>query len=95
MYWPYAVLELHESPTDAEVREAYQRKVRECPPEKDAERFSAIQQAYENLKTAEARAQIKLFGVPEKPEQLGDYIPEQRHVRNTIPMDVWLQELGS
>ena len=95
MYWPYAVLELHENPTDEEVRKAYQKKVRECPPEKDAEMFSAIQQAYEQVKTAEARAHIKLFGVPEKPDKLADFFPEQPSKRNIIPMNVWLKEINS
>ncbi len=93
MYWPYFVLELQETPTDEQVREAYQRKVRECPPEKDAEWFSAIQQAYEQIKDAESRAELKLFGISDPPDNLADYVPEKQQERNTIPMELWLKEL--
>ena len=94
MNWPYLVLELNETTTDDEVRAAYQRKVRECPPEKDAERFSAIQQAYELLKTAEKRSEVRLFGLPENPTMIADLVPDESHLRQPIPMAVWLKELN-
>ena len=94
MNWPYLILDLKETTTDAEVRSAYQRKVRECPPEKDAARFSEIRQAYELLKTKEARSHIKLFGLPEMPATMIDLIPEETHLRKNVPMDVWIRELN-
>ena len=94
MNWPYLILDLKETATDDEVRSAYQRKVRECPPEKDADRFSAIQQSYELLKTQDARSRIKLFGLPEMPGKLTDLVPDDKHLRKTVPMNVWLKELN-
>ena len=94
MNWPYLTLELAENASDDDVRAAYQRKVRECPPEKDAQRFSAIQQAYDLVKTAEKRSELKLFGIPEQPAKLTDLVPDETHLRKNIPMDIWLKELN-
>lgn len=95
MQWPYLVLDIPETVSDEDVRKAYQRKVRDCPPEHDAERFSAIQQAYDLVKDAECRARLKLFGLPERPGTLAELIPDASDQRNVIPRDVWLKELNA
>jgi len=58
---PYAVLGL---PRDAELRQvkrAYFRLVRDYPPEDAPEAFKRIRSAYEQLRTAETKAETDLF----------------------------------
>lgn len=95
MPWPHLVLDIPENVSDEDVRKAYQRKVRECPPERDSEAFSAVQQAYEHLKTAESRARIKLFGLPPPAESLRSLVPELPQQRKIISMHQWLKEFDA
>lgn len=95
MHWPYLVLDVPENASDEKIRKAYQRKVRECPPERDAEAFSAVQQAYEHLKNAENRARIKLFGLSDFPDTLAELVPDLPQRRKIIPMHQWLKEFDA
>jgi curved DNA-binding protein CbpA len=47
---PYEVLGIPENSSEAEIRAAYLRKVREFPPDRAPEQFQAIRQAYDTLK---------------------------------------------
>lgn len=93
MQWPHLVLEVPEDTSDDDVRAAYQRKVRECPPERDPERFSAIQRAYELVKDTESRARLNLLGLDEPPRCLAELVPDSSRRRGIIPREAWLKEL--
>ena len=58
---PYGVLGLDRQASEAEIKRAYFQLVRQCPPEREPEKFRAIRTAYEQLRDAESRAQIALF----------------------------------
>jgi curved DNA-binding protein CbpA len=58
---PYKVLGLKQGASHQEIRRAYFRQVREHPPETDAEGFKAIRAAYEQLRSAEQRAETDLY----------------------------------
>ena len=46
----YEILGLQENASQAEIKRAYFRLIRQYTPEKDPERFQEIRRAYENLK---------------------------------------------
>lgn len=62
---PYERLGVGEHATDAEIKQAYLQRVKENPPDRDPQRFQAIQQAYEAIKDEECRLRYALFHLPE------------------------------
>ncbi|MBE2294401.1 MAG: DnaJ domain-containing protein [Phycisphaerales bacterium] len=58
---PFTVLGIVETADDEAIKKAYLQKVREHPPERDAERFQAIRTAYEAIKTRRDRLDYQLF----------------------------------
>jgi curved DNA-binding protein CbpA len=58
---PYKVLGLKRGASHEEIRRAYFRQVREHPPETDPEGFKALRAAYEQLRSAEQRAEADLY----------------------------------
>jgi|YNPNPStandDraft_1061719.scaffolds.fasta_scaffold88213_2 curved DNA-binding protein CbpA len=53
---PYQVLGVDPNATEAEIKKAYFQLVRKHTPERDPERFKRIREAYEQLRSAEARS---------------------------------------
>jgi len=64
---PYQVLGVSPQATEAEIKKAYFRKVREHPPERDPEAFKRIRTAYEMLKDPQKRALVQLMAVQPPP----------------------------
>lgn len=58
---PFLVLNVPITATDAEVRAAYHELLRRHPPERDAEKFQAVQEAYTALRTEPDRWRQHLF----------------------------------
>jgi curved DNA-binding protein CbpA len=58
---PYAVLGLKRGASHDEIRRAYFRQVREHPPETDPDGFKTLRAAYEQLRSAEQRAETDLY----------------------------------
>jgi DnaJ-class molecular chaperone len=58
---PYLILGIDEDADDAAVETAYLQGIKRCPPERDAERFEALRQAYETLRTQRKRVAYALF----------------------------------
>ncbi len=58
---PYELLDLEQTATDAEIKKAYFTKVRQHPPERDAQQFKRVRAAYDMLRTPEARSATDLF----------------------------------
>jgi curved DNA-binding protein CbpA len=61
METPYELLGVDEDADDAAIKKAYLRKVRECPPEQNAEAFRRIRDAYEHIGTDKKRREYRLF----------------------------------
>ncbi len=53
---PWLALDIPLAATDETIRGAWQKAVQQCPPERDAERFQAVQEAYTSIKDARSRA---------------------------------------
>ena len=58
---PYTVLGIDRQASEAEIKRAYFRLVREYSPENEPEKFQEIRAAYEQLRAPETRAQADLF----------------------------------
>ncbi len=60
---PYETLGLARSASDDEIRRRYLELVRQFPPEREAERFAAIRQAYDQLRDPVSRLGARLFEI--------------------------------
>ncbi len=71
---PYEVLEVAETATAQEIRQAYLTKVRVFPPEREPEGFKSVQRAYTTLKDAARRKTLDLsvFRRRLEPDQVPD-----------------------
>lgn len=58
---PYEVLGLSGEADEASVRQRYLELVRQFPPERDAERFAQIREAYDALRDPVRRMRARLF----------------------------------
>ena len=58
---PFDVLSVDESASDADVKKAYFQMVRQFTPEKHAERFKQIREAYDLLKDPSRRLEAEVF----------------------------------
>jgi curved DNA-binding protein CbpA len=65
---PYKVLGVERTATEAEIKQAYFRLIREHPPERDPEGFKHIRAAYEKLRAGGERAETDLFLIEEQDE---------------------------
>jgi curved DNA-binding protein CbpA len=65
MKTPFDILEVQESASDAEIKAAYLRMVRQYPPDRFPDRFKEIKQAYDAIKSLKDRLAFSLFNVPE------------------------------
>ncbi len=75
---PYLILQVSRETTDETIHKAYLQAVRDCPPEHDAQRFQAVRQAYETLRTEKLRLQYELFNtdLPSTQDLLQQGMPE-------------------
>src|SRR5438128_11109359 len=63
---PYEVLGLSADSDDETIRRRYLELVRQFPPERNAEKFAAIRQAYESLRDLDTRLRYRLFEAGKK-----------------------------
>ncbi|MDT8407502.1 MAG: J domain-containing protein [Methylococcales bacterium] len=62
---PYQLLGISEQSSDTEIKNAYLKAVKTCPPERDPERFQRLHQAYEIIKDQDSRLRHALFDWPD------------------------------
>jgi len=86
------VLGLDESADDAAVRAAYLAAVRAHPPDRDPIGFQKIREAYDTIRDADRRLELRLFGPPplERLEALVDAFPDERRY---VGPEAWLAVL--
>jgi hypothetical protein len=60
---PFLVLNLPATATDEQVRAAYRVAIQQNPPEGDAEKFQAVQEAWQQLQDERSRWKARLFPV--------------------------------
>lgn len=91
---PYLILGIDLDADDAAVEQAYLDAIKRCPPERDAERFNAIRQAFEQLRGRRDRIGHALFDrTPPQPADLLDRAgppgPPARPERALIEAVLW------
>jgi curved DNA-binding protein CbpA len=76
----HQILGVSETASDEEIRAAYLAKVKEFPPERAAEQFEAIRDAYNHLRDPRQRAKTALLagGVPSSFVSLADGLKPRR-----------------
>ncbi|MBF0399217.1 MAG: J domain-containing protein [Magnetococcales bacterium] len=83
---PFAILGVDEEADDDAVRAAYLRQVRNCPPDRDAERFQEVRQAYESIADVRSRLGVRLFHAP-KPDLVALMAPVLREGVSVPPSE--------
>ncbi len=93
---PFAILGLDENADDAAVRAAYLQALRTSPPDRDPEGFRRIRAAYEALRDAESRMDLRLFGPAPLTnlDELLEAFPEERRYVGPGPWLNILREPG-
>lgn len=89
---PWRVLGVPRDASDERIREAYLEAIKQHPPERSAERFEELRDAYAKLSDARARLRLRLFdGQFDAPlvAMLGE--SERRHVGPLLWLDVIAQ----
>jgi curved DNA-binding protein CbpA len=86
------ILGVEPTASDAEIRAAYLRKVKEFPPDRAPEQFERIRDAYELLRDPRRRALLMLLAVdPRSP--LASLLPADRGERRFTGPAPWLAVL--
>lgn len=89
---PWAVLDLAVDATDAQIRDAYLRQVREHPPDRAPERFERVRDAYEELRDPRRRCQRMILSAdPEAP--LTSLLGDDNSGRRFVGPEPWLAVL--
>jgi curved DNA-binding protein CbpA len=89
---PTQVLGVSQNATDDEIRAAYLRKVRECPPDRSPEEFEKVRDAYEILRDPRRRIRHRLFAVdPAAP--LASLFAGDARPRRFVGPGSWLEVL--
>ena len=89
---PYQVLGIEPEASDEEIRAAYLRKIRGHPPERDAEAFERVRDAYAELRDPRERTRRRLFG--ENPLQpLTNLLDGHTPLRRFTGPKAWLAAL--
>ena len=61
---PYEILDVLVDAGDDQIKQAYLRKVKDNPPDRDPDRFQEINTAYTAIKDIKSRTQLELFTLP-------------------------------
>ncbi|MDA0840986.1 MAG: J domain-containing protein [Planctomycetota bacterium] len=86
---PFKILELREQCSDEEVRQAYLKKLKQFPPDKEPLEFERIRDAYEQIKDPRRRIQRTLLAAD--PRQPFTQLLDDAISRKFIGPEVWLE----
>src|SRR5437588_12152795 len=94
MFDPYAVLALHDDSRYETIGRRYLELVRQFQPERHAEKFAAIRQAYESLRDLDTRLRYRLFEAG-KNESVAAIVEEMtcRSPRRRVPLKTLLSHV--
>jgi curved DNA-binding protein CbpA len=85
---PYETLGLTTDADEAEIRRRYLELVREFPPDRAPERFTAIHAAYEALRDPARRLQAQLFQEESKTDSLDGLAADLRRRLRQVRLPV-------
>ncbi|MGE3540514.1 MAG: molecular chaperone DnaJ [Candidatus Tectimicrobiota bacterium] len=89
---PFAVLGLDDSADDAAVRAAYLQALRLAPPDRDPTGFQRLRAAYDTLRNADSRLDLRLFG-PAPLANLSELLEAFPEERRYVGPGPWLNVL--
>ncbi len=64
MQTPYEILDVLVDANDDQIKQAYLRKVKDNPPDRDQDQFQLIHNAYIAIKDIKSRTRLALFTLP-------------------------------
>ncbi len=64
MKTPYQILNITTNADDTEIKQAYLRKIKDNPPDREQEQFQLIHNAYQSIKDMKSRISYDLFTPP-------------------------------
>jgi len=89
---PYLTLGIHENVSDDDVRAAYHTKLREFPPEEFPEEFSTVSEAYDAIRSEDARIRLRLIGPCPPPEQISRLALHEKPTQPSGSREIWTKE---
>jgi curved DNA-binding protein CbpA len=94
---PYEILGLTRDADESEIRRRYLELVREFPPDRAPERFTAIHAAYDALRDPARRLEAQLFQIETTRDSIEAIAADlRRRLRETrLPVDVLLNLANS
>lgn len=88
---PYDVLGVPRDSSEADIRRRYLELVRQYPPDRAAERFTEVHQAYEKLRDPVVRLESTLFDLGSSETMAGIVDDVRRRLRTSrIPTQILL-----
>ena len=89
---PYEVMGLAASAGETEIRQRYLELVREFPPDRSPERFTAIHAAYASLRDPSLRLQTQIFSIDTRIDSIESIAADLRaRLHDTrLPLEVLL-----
>lgn len=85
MQTPYEILGISLNASDNDIKQAYLQQVKENPPDRDAETFQCIHEAYLSIKDAESRLKHDLFTLPDV--SFEDFLGRALHSKEVAAID--------
>lgn len=94
MQTPYQVLDVSAEASDEQIKQAYLKKVKDYPPDRNQQQFQLVHEAYRSIKDIKSRAHFALFTIPIADfDELIDVALTTKHL--TVPKIKQLKEFLS
>ncbi len=72
---PFDILGLDNSASTKDIKKAYFQQVKQFTPEKHAQEFKQVRQAYDLLKDDERRMEVEVFSFTQPPKKIEAKVP--------------------
>jgi len=90
---PWAVLDVPRDADDDRIRAAYLQKIKQFPPDRDAEEFQRVRDAYEELRDPRRRCR-RLVLSADPGAELTSLLDDQPEARRFVGPGPWLEALN-
>ena len=90
---PYLILDVSDTDNDSQIRQAYQQKLKEFPPEKNSREFQLVTEAYKLIRDEVGRARVRVFGRKLEEDTPFAALVPQGEKRRRLPFSDWQQDI--
>ena len=85
MQTPYEILGLSLEASHREIKQAYLQQLKKNPPDRDAEKFQCLHDAYLSIKDADSRLRYDLFTLPAL--NFDTFLERALHAEKVVTLD--------